>query len=315
MIDTGFNSYRRVGRTLLWFLLFLFLFFPWLPSASAQTGDISAALVVSRHIKPYMDALDGLRRSLNRDAGIEHSAFVLEQYDLEQPQRIIREILARDFDVLISIGPEAASISMSISEQSDLTTIYTMVHNPAILAQDANGLGCGMALRIPAINQLRDINDALPEASKLGLLFDPNINNTFFELASKQSEQSDLELIPLRVQSSRDIPEVLREHWAHVDAIWLIPDQTVISQTLIEYIIKQALLHGKPVIGYNRFFYDSGAAIAFAFDFGRIGEQTAGLTEELLRYGYCPSVTPAYDLLINHRVFRSLSIDLPGANQ
>lgn len=39
-----------------------------------------------------------------------------------------------------------------------------------------------------------------------------------------------------------------------MDALWLIPDRTVISESIVKYVIKEAFLRKVPVIGYNRFF-------------------------------------------------------------
>ena len=41
----------------------------------------------------------------------------------------------------------------------------------------------------------------------------------------------------------------------------MIPDQTVISEKIVQYVIKQALYHKKGVIGYNSFFIRSGAVV------------------------------------------------------
>ncbi|WP_291323010.1 ABC transporter substrate binding protein [Desulfonatronospira sp.] len=294
-------------------VLFLCLIPPPAMALTSQDDFSRATILVSRYIKPYMEALGGLRRSLDEHADLQQSVFIMEQQDLEQPANLERKVSASDPDLFISIGPEATRLGWSMDIEA--LQVYTMVLNPESLANEHIEPGCGVSLYIPPSTQIRDIRQVLPGIKSIGILFDPEFNTPLFQEAKVIGRFIGLELVPLEVSSREEIPEALQSGWRKIDALWLVPDRTVSSQTLIEYIIKEALHHKKPVVGYNRFFYDSGAAAAFVLDFEKIGKQTADLAIDLMQSLPCKEILPAYEIILNDRVLKSLGITLPERNQ
>ena len=309
-------SNHSIIPAILWSIILFFaaVFLPPCQAGADEPEEFQAAIVVSRHIKPYMDALKGLRESLTDSVRVEQKVYILEQHDLEHPDRLIKELSGQNPDVIVSIGPEATSLAWSVSANTGVPTVHSMILNPEVLAGDDHQPGCGISLGIPVANQLQDIRNALPGVNRLGILYDPEINHSFVSQALESSSFNGLQVIPLSVSSSREVPDTLGAGWTRMDALWLIPDQTVISQTLVEYIIKEALFQKKPVIGYNRFFYDSGAAVAFAFNFEQIGRQTAAVAVDRLRGISCEKMVPSYEVLINHRVVQRLGVEASEVN-
>jgi putative ABC transport system substrate-binding protein len=151
----------------------------------------------------------------------------------------------------------------------------------------------------------------LPAVKRLGLLYDPRYNADFFEKALTEAASSNLKIVPLKVSSKKDIPDVLKQNWGNMDALWLIPDQTVISESIVQYIIKEALFSKIPVIGYNRFFYESGAALAFVFDYEELGRQTGRLAVSALAGKPCEKEAPVFRVWQNLRVLNKLGIRVP----
>jgi putative ABC transport system substrate-binding protein len=152
-----------------------------------------------------------------------------------------------------------------------------MVLSPEQVLERPLTAGAGVSLTIPIDIQIGSIRESIPSLDSLGLLFNPQINQDFFQRARAASQGVGIEIVPLQITSQKDVPEVLESSWGSIDGVWLIPDRTVISKSLVEFIIKEALYHRVPVIGYNRFFYQAGAALAFVFDYGDIGRQTGNI--------------------------------------
>ena len=101
------------------------------------------------------------------------------------------------------------------------------------------------------------------------------------------------------------------QHWKEIDVLWLIPDRTVISESIVQHIIKEALFNRVPVIGYNRFFYESGAAFSFVFDYIELGKQTAKLAIDMLSGKACQKNNPVFHAWLNPRVISRLGIEVP----
>ncbi len=267
--------------------------------------------MVSRHIKPYMDALKGFRESLAANESLETSVYILDQDILEDPAVFIKELGFQEFDIFISIGPEALSLLDHMESAHEINNVYSMVLDPKKITSSHNLLNCGISLSIPISHQIRDIRQSIPHIERLGLLFNPEENSVYFHQASLQGILAGINIVPLKVSSSREIQRVLRDNWDRIDGLWFIPDQTVISQTLVEFIIKEAVFHKKPVVGYNRFFYDSGAAMAFVLNFEQIGNKTADLVMVRLDGLPCGQFIPSYEVLVNNRVMRRLGLKIP----
>ncbi len=252
-----------------------------------------------------MEAVQGLKTALVKEFGGEINSFFLEDYKAADFNLLRKQLSTENYNFAISVGPEATSFLWSDKNDLDLSRFYTMVLSPEKLIESQEK-ACGISLSIPISTQLRTIKQQLSSVKRLGLLFNPEYNSDFYKSASRQAHLYEMEIVPLKISSQKDIPEVLRQKWDEIDGLWLIPDRTVISKSVVEYIIKEALYQKKPVIGYNRFFYESGAALAFILDYSNIGKQTAEFVLDKLDSGYCSEKTPAFEAKLNLEVLKKI---------
>ncbi len=273
--------------------------------SSEQITKPKVAVVVSREIKPYMEAVGGLKDILDKKAGGKFKIFPLEEYRENDLDLLEKQLNSQDFNLAVSVGPEATSFLWSGSKRPDLLRVFTMVLSPEkILPKPERA--CGISLSIPIDRQLKVIAESLPFINRLGLLFNPKYNLDFYQFALGQAQPFDLEVVPLKIDSQKEIPKILEKSWSKIDGVWLIPDRTVISKSVAEYIIKEALYEEKPVIGYNRFFYESGSAMAFVLDYPAIGQQTGQLALNRLKDQPCEEIIPAFQIKINSNVLENM---------
>ncbi len=87
----------------------------------------------------------------------------------------------------------------------------------------------------------------------------------------------------------------------------MIPDQTVISESLIRYLVKNSIKQGVGVVGYNRFFLKQGAVASFVINYEQVGVQTARILVEMLAVKSCKSIPPGFELTIQQCVTISQS--------
>lgn len=267
----------------------------------------------SRNIRPYVEAVDGLRERLGEaldSAQVE--VVMLDRYAVKA-----REDLATQFsrekpvDLAAAVGPEAAAFVWETFPDTSVAKTYSIILNPEKVISGSPP-AVGIPLNIPAADQLQTICQGLgPSVQRIGLFFDPAHNSDFFATAGTAALELDVELVPMAVSSKKEIPFMLEECWDSVDCIWLIPDQTVtLEESISQYIIKQAILKKVPVVGYNRFFYDSGAAMAFVFDYKTLGRQSADLIIDVLLQAASESRSPAFNVWLNSAVFKKLGIEI-----
>ena len=247
--------------------------------------------------------------------GILNSAIrrpVLEIFSLEKfkgkSQEILRtNLITEGFDLFIAVGPEALSFVSTEIQNSKIKILFTMVLNPEEIVKNSDELS-GIPLKIPIRTQIQEIKRLLPCLKRPGLLYDPLYNSLFFKEAGENGVSASLNIIPLEVSSKKDIPQVLQKYWSKIDSLWIIPDRTVVSESIIQYIIKEAVLNKIPVIGYNRFFYESGAALAFVFDYKKIGRETAKLALKSIAEKRSLKEDPEFKTLTNSRIIQKLNI-------
>lgn len=288
----------------------LFAIFPMTSAYAEEDAEpVPVAIVVSL-VQQYLEAVEGLSHVLEAE-GVEIEVFTLENYRGKRRTVLKEKMVSQPFRCYVGVGEEAALfIWRELEGPTKATPIYSMVLDPEKILS-LTGDACGVSLNIPIPTQLEKISAALPDARRIGLLYDPLNNDPFFIQAQKIAEDFGLRIIPLRVFSSEEIPAVLETHLKDVDALWLITDSTgTPSESIIQFIIETALLNRVPVIGYNSFYYESGAALNFIINYEEIGEQTGELIMELLNNGVCSSPDPKYSLWVNRKTVQRLNIRL-----
>lgn len=268
----------------------------------------AVGVLISREIAPYAAMVDGLESRLNEPV----ERFFFDERG--QPFTLAGRSASFDpkgYDLLVAVGPEALQYLAPLADVRRL--VYGMVLHPRSVLRDPPVMPCGVSLDLPPATQFAAIRKRLPKLRRLGVLFDPANNQAWFEGAKPLAAAQGFTLEPLRVNRQGEGLELAGDY-AGLDAILFIPDKSIISKAIIQYVIKQGVLRKTPVIGYNQFFYDSGAALAFLIDYRGVGEQVAGQAERLLAGGKCEEeAAPRFELAVNQEVWRALG--LPEAGQ
>lgn len=283
------------------------ILFGLLPAYGNQSPTGRVAIVVSKNIRPYLEAVEGFESALADHADVKAQVFNLEKLDNEERVALFRGPNAKEFALFVAVGPEATSAVWKGVGREGTSKIYFMVLNPKKVFGPKER-GCGIPLNIPVQTQVKMIGRGLPFVKRLGLLYDPERNANFSLKAADAAPFLDLTVVPLRVSSKKDIPSVLKHQWKDMDALWLIPDRTVISESIVKYVIKEAFLRKVPVIGYNRFFYETGAALAFVFDYRELGQQCAQEALRILSGEDCLDTAPLFHVWVNEGVVEKLGL-------
>ncbi|WP_373499502.1 ABC transporter substrate-binding protein [Desulfococcus sp.] len=282
--------------------------FPKDGRGAPEDQPLRAVVLISQNIRPYIEAADRAAETL-QGGGLQVETIQVETLPADEKQLLEQAIDRNAYDLLLTVGPEASRFAWSRSRTGACPVIYTMVLNPERLP-DAPADPCGISLGIPIEVQMQSITRILPSVKRIGLMFDPGNNAWFHETAERIAAAKGLSVTPIRLSSRKEISRALEAVWGKIDGLWLVPDRTIISESIVQYLIKQALLNDTPVVGYNRFFYESGAAISFVFDYGKLGEQAGRLAIERVQGRECGHPAPAFKTWINTRVLEKLEIPL-----
>ncbi|MFZ5569112.1 MAG: ABC transporter substrate-binding protein [Thermodesulfobacteriota bacterium] len=271
----------------------------------------SAAVVVSQKIRPYLDALQGIQSSFEQKDHMSLDVSFLEPETDPDHTVLIRRLKKERFHLLIAVGPEAMELIWKTFPDETVPKVFAMVLHPEKIVPEAKGW-CGIPLDIPAQIQVREIGRKLPKTRRIGLIYDPANNSDFAAGAAAAARDHGIDIVPLTVKSRSDILAVFKKHRKDINALWVIPDHTVISESIILFLIKEAIASNVAVLGYNRFFTDSGAALGLVCDYQAIGKQAAAMGLDRLEGRPCHLAVPAFKVLLNHQVLEALHIPFEG---
>ncbi len=297
-----------------YFIVFMLIFiFGTAPDSKAEkSGPSSVAIIVSLKIRPYFDALEGLKKAPFKQAGFKLTVFFLDDYKGKSREILLKSLENGKFSQFIAIGPEAMRFIWNEAPVREDLRAFTMVLHPENVIEKNMDSFCGIPLDIPFQKQVEIIKELAPGIKSIGILYGQKSNREFVEKAGKIAADYGIGIVSLKAQTRSDIPVVLSSNWGKIDSLFLIPDRVIISESLVKYIIKESILNKVPAIGYNRFFYESGAAIAFVLNYHDIGEKTGRLVLDRLSRGLCPKALPVFKAWVNMRVARTLNMEITG---
>ncbi len=270
----------------------------------ANASSPLVGILISREIKPFVEMVVGVEEKLKMPTCRIYFDASGKPYSTD-PR--FEKMEPDEFLAVVAVGPLA--LNYLIERKWPGTFVYGMVLNPwKIVGQ--NDKICGIPLNFPWMRQISYIRMTLPEVHRVGVLYDSRNNQEWFSTAEPLARIQKITLVPLVVHQQSQVKDVLEKRLQDVDAILFIPDKTVIAKSVVQYVIKRCLFKGIPVIGYNHFFHESGAALSFVIDYRGTGERVAKLLNILLLNHTCPKMNPKYKILINMRVIRTLGLKL-----
>lgn len=298
---------KRNNKLLIFYCLLLIIVASVLPASgfSANHKPGRVGILISREILPYMRMVQGLEENLERPSTRIFLDKTGKPYNQENH---LRELKSSDFGVMVAVGPQA--LSYLHDHHWPGTVLYAMVLNPERFFWESAKV-CGISLNLSPWKQLLAVTRIFPKIKRLGILFNPEKNLKWFKQAKAIMTLKRLSLVPLEVNQRSDIPKLFTPPGPQVDAILFIPDQTVISRSIISYVIKESLRLGIATFGFNRFFHESGAALSFIIDYHKIGQDMAQMVKTQANGESCVSTGPPFSALLNQKAIKTLEISIP----
>jgi len=290
------------------FILFcsccLFLLLPTGNALTIEQNPEPVGIFISQEILPYMQMVQGLEKNLDQTT----IRVFLDSYGNPYSQETrFQELRPKDFSAMVAVGPRALAYLKEHHWPGKI--IYAMVLNPERFSWKTADL-CGISLNLNPWKQLITVARVFPRLRRLGILFNPEKNQRWFTKAKTLMNLKNLTLIPLKIKERADIPKLFIPPGPQVDGILFIPDQTVISQSIITYVIKEAMRLKIATFGFNHFFYDAGAALSFIINYQEIGSKIATLVKKVTQKGNCVSSGPPFTVLLNRKAIDTLGITM-----
>ena len=275
----------------------------------SESMAMDIAILRSSDTAAYREAIAGLKATGPPGAiYTEYDA----QGDLELGKTLARKLRAADVSLVVAVGLKAALAAKK--EIVDVPIVYMMVLDPLKHQLTATNM-TGTLLEIPIDRQFKIMRMFLPSLHRLGTLYDPAKTSSRVADATHQAVISDFQLQGLPVESEKEVLQQLRKLLSKVEALWIIPDSTVLTSESIRFILESALEHQIPVIGFSPEFTRLGALLSISVNYSDVGRETGLLTKRLLNGERLRPLNPVpierVKITVNLKTARFLGITVP----
>jgi putative tryptophan/tyrosine transport system substrate-binding protein len=247
----------------------------WTLSVAKAAGP-EIVILKSSGIAAYDQAVEGFKATAPSGAiYTEHDL----RGDLELGKKLAKKVRASDVSLVVAVGLKAALAAKL--EIVDIPIVYMMILDP--LKHQLNGTNMtGTLLEIPVDRQLKLLHSLLPNKHRIGVLYDPSKTSSRIKDAESQAGANEFHVLGFPVTSEKEVPQQLRALLSAVDALWLIPDSTVLTEDSIRFILESALAQQVPVIGFSPEFTRLGALLSLSVNYGEVGRETGTLAKRIL---------------------------------
>lgn len=190
--------------------------------------------------------------------------------------QIAQKLAGDNYKLIIALATPMAQAMVSADSKTPI--LFGAVSDPVAskLVADASNPGknvSGVTDTVPLDKVLDALNLLVPEATKIGVIYNPGESNSVTQVQGLQelASQRGLKLFKATASKSSDVLSATKSLLGEVDAILLPTDNTVISA--LEAITVPALKQGVPVIGMDVDTVRRGALAAVGVDWTELGRQ------------------------------------------
>ena len=275
----------------------------------SESAAMDIAILQSSDIAAYREAIAGLKAT--GPIGAIYTEYDA-QGDLELGKKLARKLRASNVSLVVAVGLKAALAAKV--EIVDVPIVYMMILDPLKHQLTADNM-TGTLLEVPVDRQLKIMRTFLPTLHRLGTLYDPAKTSSRVKDAVQQATITDFQLKGLPVESDKDVPHQLRALLSDVEALWLIPDSTVLTNESVRFILESALGHQIPVIGFSPEFTRLGALLSISVNYGDVGRETGLLAKRILDGERLLPLNPVpierLKITVNLKTARFLGITFP----
>jgi len=279
-------------------------------SAYCAHAEKTAIVIKSQNLSAYNEVIKEFEAKCIQNNIIIKSIFDLKG-KMKVGHKIVRNVRAEKPDIILTIGVLATTIAKE--EIKDIPIVFCMVINHERFQLTGANI-TGIAAEIPIEKQLMGFQTVFRALKDLGVIYDPSKTGNIIVNTEKEVEDIGINLVKYEINSSEEVPEAVKYLTGRIDALWLLPDSTVLTKKSFDFIKSTALENKIPLLCTSDVFVKAGALAAIFSDYKCVGRQAARLAGEILSQtspGPPGIVNPdSFKLAINTDTAEKLGLEL-----
>lgn len=236
----------------------------------------SIAVIKSRDQEVYNQVLESFLKNCPNV-----SAKQLVEYNLngeEKEWADVKKEMGITPTLILAMGPLAAQMANDAS--LNIPVIFCMVSNPSRYGLAGANLA-GISMDVSGETQFALYKTVVPNLKTIGVIYDPEKSEQLIIEAAQAAEHLGLELITVPVSSSKKVPKALRSMLGKIDALWMVPDDTVLTTQSFRFFLVTSFEKKLPFLAISDIFVKVGALATIAPDPNEMGEQLGQLVTKI----------------------------------
>ncbi len=270
-------------------------------------------------------ALDGARegfiKALTDNGYIDGSNIILDyqnaQNDISVAQSIATGFASDNVDMILAIATPSAQAAYNATK--DIPILITAVTDPVsagLVKSNENPRTnvSGTSDATPIKSQFKLIKELLPNAKKIGIVYNTSEQNSLVQVAQAKAEAKvlGLEIIESGITNVNEISQALDVLLSKIDVLYTPTDNMVVSATPL--VVQKAKENNVPMIGCIEDQIVTGALATETIDYYKLGYQTGERAVEVLNGKDISSIPVETlnntELVINKTTAELLGIEL-----
>jgi putative ABC transport system substrate-binding protein len=280
-------------------------------AVEATPAVARVAILLSARVEEYDEAVRGLRGAIPGQAVTVYDM----DGDVERGRKLLDEIDSKlKPDLIFAVGIWA--LRAVVSRPPSAPVVYAMVLNPSsVISPDARSI-TGASLNVPVEQQIWLFKQL--RVKRIGVVFNQARTGYLVRRAQALARDEGIELVTREVNAPKEAIGAIDSFQDGVDALWLVPDETVLSQTVVQHMLLLSYRRKLPLLGVSDRHAQMGALFAMSFASGEdIGRQAGELAQAILG-GRAVSDVPYTSarkvyLTLNLKTAQKLGLEIPHA--
>lgn len=302
-------SFERIKTCLFRLTAAALLVCLWGQTALAQK-ETKIFVVKSKSISSYNKAFEGFKQSSASD-------WQVVEYDLvgtfKNSSEMVSAVNEAKPDLVLAIGAKA--LTAVTQAQISLPVVFCAAIN--VTKDDlANSNITGVSLTVSPREQLEVLTSMSPKIKTIGVLLREKNSTHLLKEVVNSIDRQKINVIPVPLESEKDIPVQLRSVIDKIDALWMLDDAYIHSKESLEFVVGTAIENNTPFMATSEVFVEEGATMALSPSFFDNGKQAAKLVKRILEQNLQPKDIPiSYhenpDLVLNLKIANKIGFDIP----
>lgn len=232
---------------------------------------------------PALDASkDGFLKAL-ADSGYDETKVEIEeqnaQGDFGTAQTIAKSYVDDNKDMIFAISTPSAQAAYNATKE--IPVMITAVTDPEAAGLTGDNIS-GTSDMAPVGKQMELIKNMLPEAKKVGIVYNTSEQNSevLVNMAIKECERLGLEVITSGITSVNEISPALDALLGKIDVLYTPTDNLIVAA--VPLVLQKSNDAEVPVIGCIKEMVEQGALATETIDYYQLGYQAGEMAVKVL---------------------------------